>query len=246
MFFDLLFIVLGLVFGSFIAAFSYRYPRGISIVKGRSFCPHCKKTIEWYDNIPLISYLMLGGKCRHCKAKISPRYFLIELFTAMGFWYIGFFGVDYLHILFLLIAYLVLVLIFIVDLEHKIIPDDFVYFGFFITVLKLIVVDSRNIYSVIFAGFVAALILLTINLVTKGKGMGLGDVKFAILGGAIIGPAHIVTWLFLAFLTGAIVGIILILGKKAKLKSEIAFGPFLVIALIVTYLFGSNLLSFFF
>lgn len=246
MFFDLLFIVLGLVFGSFIAAFSYRYPRGITIAKGRSFCPNCKHKIEWYDNIPLISFIFLGGKCRHCKTKISIRYPLIELATALGFWYIGFFGADYLRIFFLLIVYLILILIFVVDLEHKIIPDDFIFFGLFITVLKLILVDSRNIYGLLFAGFAAASILLAINLVTKGKGMGLGDVKFAILGGAIIGPNYILIWLFLAFLTGAIIGIILILSRKARLKSEIAFGPFLVFALIVTYLFGANFLRLFF
>lgn len=223
MIFNFLFIILGLVFGSFISALSYRYPKRISIVKGRSFCPNCKKQINWYDNIPLLSFLFLGAKCRNCKKPISWRYPIIELSTAIGFFLIGF-------NLYYLIIFCILELIFIIDFEHQIIPDNLVFLGILISP-----------FSNLFAGFFCALLLLLIHLVTKGRGMGLGDVKFAVLGGMLVGLNLSLIWLFVAFLTGAVVGIILILGKRAGLKDKIAFGPFLVAAIPITLIWGEKI-----
>lgn len=235
---DIFFIIIGLIFGSFFAALSYRLPREISISKGRSMCPRCKSPISWYDNIPLFSYIFLWGKCRHCKKLISPRYFIIELATAIGFFFVGSLGYDLIHTLFLLIIFSILVLIFVIDLEHQIIPDSLVFTGIFVTFAKLIIVDNQGIYQGFVSGLFAATFLLIVHLLTKGKGMGLGDVKFAILGGLLMGPKLTPVWLFLAFLTGAIVGIILILGRRAGLKDKIAFGPFLIVGLVATYIWG--------
>lgn len=237
--FELLFLILGLMIGSFLAAYSYRLPLGISVSKGRSYCPHCKKQIEWYDNIPVVSYLILKGKCRRCNSPISARYLLIEVSTALGFFALyKYANSDPLSLLFLLVIYCLLTLIFMIDFEHQIIPDKLVYFGVVITIIKMLAVDNRMIYEGLLSGFAASVFLLVIHMLTKGKGMGLGDVKFAILGGLLMGPRMSIVWLFLAFLTGAITGIILILGKFAKLKDKIAFGPFLVISLVATYIWG--------
>ena len=244
---ELLFLILGLMIGSFLAAYSYRLPLGISVSKGRSYCPHCKKQIEWYDNIPVVSYLILKGKCRKCNSPISARYLLIEVSTALGFFALyKNANYDPLSLLFLLVIYCLLTLIFTIDFEHQIIPDKLVYFGIVITIIKMLVVDNRMIYEGLLSGFVAAVFLLVIHILTKGKGMGLGDVKFAILGGLLMGPKMTIVWLFLAFLTGAITGIILILGKFAKLKDKIAFGPFLVISLAATYIWGPYFYKFLF
>src|SRR5688572_22552732 len=89
MFFNLLFLILGLLFGSFFSVVSFRYLKGISWVRGRSFCPNCKKQINWYDNIPLLSFIILSGKCRSCGKSISPRYILIEIGTGLGFFYLS-------------------------------------------------------------------------------------------------------------------------------------------------------------
>lgn len=224
--------VLGLVFGSFVSALSYRFPKKISIAHGRSFCPNCRKQIAWYDNIPLLSFLLIGGKCRNCKRPISWRYPLIELVTAVGF--------VYLHGVFSIVIFLILELIFIIDLEHQIIPDIFVFPGILVAILSLGVYPH---FSNVFSGFLAASLLMLIHLFTRGRGMGLGDVKFAVLGGLLVGSKLSLIWLFLAFLTGGIVGIILILGKKAGLKDQIAFGPFLIIAIPISLIWGEKILG---
>lgn len=238
----LLLAVLGLVFGSFISALTWRYPRKISVIRGRSICPNCRGQIRWFDNIPLLSFIFLGGKCRNCKKSISWRYPAIELATALGFVGIGYYATTLqgspLQGVYSIVIFLILEAIFIIDLEQRIIPDSFVFTGLVVSIYNL----QFTIYNSLFSGFMAATLLLLIHLFTKGRGMGLGDVKFAVLGGLIAGPRLFLVWLFLAFLTGGAIGIILILGKKAGLKSQIAFGPFLVLAVPLTLLYGKKIL----
>lgn len=236
---------IGLVFGSFFAAFSWRYPRRISIVKGRSICPNCKHQINWYDNIPLFSYIFLKGKCRNCGKHISWRYPMIEALTALGFFFLfSVFSASPLILVYSLIIFSILVLIFVIDLEHRIIPDGFTFLGILTVTVFLLFTDSRLIISTFFAGLLPAFFLLLIHLATRGRGMGLGDVKFAILGGMLTGMRLNIVWLFLAFLTGGIVGTILILRGKAGLKDQIAFGPFLVVSVGLTFILGNKLLMF--
>lgn len=241
--------LIGLVFGSFISAITWRIPRGIKILdlKARSICPKCKTEIKWYDNIPLLSFLVLGGKCRNCKKKISVRYPLIELSTGLGFVATVYFATNVqgssLHVVYSILIYLVLFVIlfsiFVIDFEHQVIPDDLVYCG----IVVVLISNLQSPIPSVLAGLICATLLLIIHLLTKGKGMGLGDVKFAVLGGMIVGLKLSLIWLFLAFLTGAALGIILILGKKAGLKSKIAFGPFLIIAIPLALIFGDRILS---
>ncbi len=229
---DLYLFLVGLCFGSFLGALTYRYLRKETVLKGRSWCDSCGKEIAWYDNIPLFSFLVLGGRCRYCKKKISLRYFLIELFSGIGFVLIGF---NLLH----LILFLILFGIFIIDFEHRIIPDAFVFAGMTAAIFNL----QFSIFNNLSAGFISASFLLLIYLLTKGKGMGLGDVKLAVLGGLLTGLKLAPVWLFLAFLTGAVAGIILILSKKANLKDKIAFGPFLIIAIPLSLVWGNKIIN---
>jgi leader peptidase (prepilin peptidase) / N-methyltransferase len=240
-------VIAGLVFGSFIAAYSYRYPRDIKISKGFSFCDNCKRKIGWYENIPVLSYFLLRGKCMTCKKNISPRYPIIEFISALAFVLLFKYNGSVLNLsyLLLLIFYFLLALIFIIDLEHQIIPDDFVFFGIALSFLCMLFSNKLSPFSSVFSGLTASTFLLTIFLITKGRGMGLGDVKFAVLGGMLVGINNLFVWMLSAFLTGAIVGIILILGKNAKLKDKIAFGPFLVIAIPITFIWGQKLISLF-
>lgn len=239
-------LVLGLIFGSFLTALSYRLPRGVSIAKGRSICPNCKKKIAWYDNIPVISYIILGGRCRNCKKRISLRYPLIEALSAAGFYYIILqFNGNFLRMLYYLFVFCVLVLIFVIDLEHQIIPDVLIFSGLIVSLAYfLLFPDASTLFNRILAGFLSAAALLFINIATKGKGMGLGDVKFAVLGGILTGLNLFLVWLFASFLTGGIAGIILILGKRAGLKDHVAFGPFLVVGMLFTFLYGKHFLAF--
>jgi len=236
-------IILGLIFGSFVSALTWRYPKNISIKKGRSVCPNCRKQIAWFDNIPLFSYIFLGGKCRNCKKRISFRYPLIEATSGACFLVIGvFFPTDYFKLIYALFIYLILICIFVIDLENQFIPDSFVFTGIAATVIYSLLSGDSTIFSRLLVGFAAASLLLLVHLLTKGRGMGLGDVKFAVLGGFIVGSRFFLIWLLLAFLTGAIVGTILIMLKKAHLKSQIAFGPFLVFAISLVLLYGEKIL----
>src|SRR3990170_3112894 len=257
----------GAVIGSFLAALSYRLPREISILRGRSFCPKCKKKIPLFLNIPIISFFLLGGRTRCCNRPLSPRYPLIETVTAILFvifWqifvscgknsnlidhgavceYKTMMGVWALPFLFLVLS--ALVIIFVTDLEYQLIPDTVSFFLFFLTLTSLILWSEPLLFTKIFWGFFAATLLLILHLVTRGRGMGLGDVKLAIFAGVMIGYPKIVSFFLLSFWLGGLVGLILIFLKQATLKKRIAFGPFLIISLIITLIWGNIIDGFFF
>ena len=135
-------VLTGLVVGSFVSAYTYRMPRLISWVGGGSFCPRCKKKIPWFDNIPVISYLLLLGRCRFCKKKISLRYPLIELTTAFGFIAVSYF--NYPVYFYFLVP--LLICIFVIDLEHQFIPDGLVFPGIISILFYFIITDNKLIY----------------------------------------------------------------------------------------------------
>lgn len=260
--------ILGTVLGSFLSALTYRIVRGKSFTKGRSYCPKCKNKISWYDNIPLLSYVLLKGKCRNCHKKISTRYPLLELSTGLLFvgaflkalrcdqlsncmschgglvcpWIDVNFILGYIFILFLI---LVLVSIFITDIEEMIIPDSIVFTGFMIFYIFYAIAFSEDLFKFLFSGFFAGLFLLILHLITKGRGMGLGDVKFSVMGGFILGPQLTIAWLFLSFVLGALVGLLLLALKKAKFGKQIPFGPYLVLSFVIVIFFGHDLYHFF-
>jgi len=209
-------------------------------VRGRSFCPKCKHKVNWFDNVPVISFLILEGRCRFCGKSISFQYPLVELLTGALFY------LSYLsHLSFL--SYLLicgLVVIFFVDLEHQIIPDEIVIpLSILFLVYFLMTNPQLLITNYLITALISFLFLYFIFLLTKGKGMGLGDVKLAFLMGLVLGFPKIVVAFYLAFLTGAFVGVILILLSRAKLKQKIAFGPFLVFGTIFSLLWGEKIVT---
>ena len=254
--------VFGCVTGSFLGAYSYRYPREIPISKGRSFCPKCKKKIEWHDNIPLVSFILLSGKCRKCGKAISIREPLIELGTGILFvlaFYLlqscpnsalisfiplcGWSSLPYLSLPYLYFLLFTLITIFVVDMETQIIPEGIVLIGAALTFMMQLI-KGVNTYEFLLAGFGMASFLLFLNLVTKGKGMGLGDVKFAVLGGLFFGWRIGMLWLGLSFVIGAIFGLFLIAINKARFGKHIAFGPFLVTSFLLCLFFGDKIAGF--
>lgn len=243
--------VLGAVAGSFIGALTWRWPRQISIKDGRSRCPHCKRTISWYDNIPIFSYLFLAGRCRKCKEPIPKRDFFIETGTALLFpivyllmpritmnigWTLVLPG--WLMTSFMFVALTILIAIFVIDLEHQYIPDSLVFSLLSLVVGLFLVTDNPLIFHYLASGAGASVFLLGLHLLTLGRGMGLGDVKLALVLGTILGFPLVVVWMFSGFILGSILGIILITLGKAKLKQKIAFGPFLVAGFLLTIVFG--------
>lgn len=248
--------VFGLAIGSFLGALTYRAPLNIKISKGRSKCPKCHNTIAWYDNIPLISFLLLGGKCRFCKKSISSRYPVIELATGIIFVLIFLFrdsisqninwlnGMGVFLVPTALVIGALLLAVAVIDWEHQLILDEFVFVGLFLVLILFLYLDFQQLFVNLLSGVIAALFLLSIHLLTLGRGMGLGDVKLAVFVGAVLGPPLTLLWIFLAFIIGGVVGVILLGLGKAKMKQKIAFGPFLVVSAFLVIFFGYSLKGF--
>ncbi|MFC1700754.1 prepilin peptidase [Patescibacteria group bacterium] len=230
----ILIFIFGLCVGSFLNVVINRLELEESIVIGRSHCPKCKIELKWFDLIPLLSFVFLRGKCRYCNKKISWQYPLVELIT--GLLFLLFFNSIY-H----LIVICFLIIIFVYDLKHYIIPDQVIYPAIAISFVYAIVNYNNLLY--LFLCLSGAVFFLLIVLVSKGKWMGLGDVKLAVFMGFVLGWFNILLALFLSFVFGSIVGIILILFKKKKIKSEIPFGPFLCLATVIVMLYGNQILD---
>lgn len=248
----LIFFILGLFIGSFLGVVVDRIAKNETIVKGRSCCDMCKKKLMWNDLIPIFSFLLIKGKCRYCKTSLSPFYPIIELITGISFVIAGqaalsgnnFQFIIYnfqnlLSLFFYLYIVSALIVIFFIDLKYGIIPDKILIPAVLITLIFNILNSNYQILNILFSAIGASLFFLFLILITKGKGMGYGDVKFAFLIGLLLGFPNVVFSLYLAFLTGGIVSIILILCKKKKFqKDTIPFGPFLAFATFLCLFWG--------
>lgn len=242
--------LIGVFVGSFLNVIIDRLPRKETIAKGRSHCEFCKKELVWYDLIPLLSFLMLKGKCRYCHKKLSLYYPIIEFSTGILFavtylWISQIYHLPFTiyHLIYYLIIISAFIVIFFEDLKFGIIPDKIVFPAVFISFLYLILNTKYLILNNFFSAFGAFAFFLILFLITKGKGMGFGDVKLSFLLGLILGFPKIILALYLAFLTGAILGIILIIWrKKRSLKDTIPFGPFLIAGTLLSLFLGNLIL----
>lgn len=245
--------ILGLFVGSFLNVLADRLPKGESVIKGRSHCDKCKKELAWYDLIPLLSFLMLKGKCRYCHTSLSFYYPIVELTTGFLFmavllfvlgWDINFISIiSIITVIYYLFIASILIVIFFSDLRYGIIPDKVILPAILVSFLYLILNTNYLILPHVLSAVGASLFFLFLFLITKGRGMGFGDVKFAFLIGLILGFPNIIVGLYAAFLTGAFVGIILILWRKRKLREAIPFGPFLVLGTMFGLFLGEKLLD---
>ncbi len=250
--------VFGLVVGSFLNCLIYRLEKKESFLKGRSYCPYCKHILGWKDLIPLFSFLFLKRKCRYCHKKISWQYPLVEIATGLLFVLILNFSAfgepalgwqNLLTTCFLFVISCFLLIIFVYDLKHFIIPNKIIYPAILIALIYRLVTiyDLRfTIYEFLYpflAAFGAAAFFLIIILISKGKWMGVGDVKLAFFMGLLLSFPNILVALFLSFLIGAIVGVGLVLTKKKTFKSEVPFGPFLVTGTFIALFWGKNIIQ---
>jgi len=231
--------IFGLVVGSFLNCVIYR----LALPRGRSFCPHCKHILSWQDLIPVLSFLILRGKCRYCQKKISFQYPLVEIATGLLFvlifWHLDF-GFDLAFGFWILISCF-LIIIFVYDLKHFIIPDKIIYPAIAVVFIYNVLQGPALLMGSGLAAILAAGFFLSIVLVSRGCWMGLGDVKLAFLMGLFLGFPNILIALFFAFLIGAIIGVGLILAKRKTLKSEVPFGPFLVTGTFVALFLGERI-----
>lgn len=245
MIYYLIFFILGIFFGSFLNVIIYRFPKMKDIFLGRSYCPKCKKTIPFYDLVPLVSYLMLGGKCRFCRKSISIQYPTIEIATGLLFalaYYISGFN---LSLIFYLPIFMLLVLIFIYDLKHLEIPEVFSWLFLALAILAGLLTNIYSIDSFLLGGLVGGGILGILVGISDERWMGSGDIKIGLGFGFLLGYPGALLFLFLSFIIGAVFGVVAILVKKGKLKSQIPFAPFLIVSAIITLLFGQRLIDYY-
>lgn len=258
--------LLGLCIGSFLNCVIYRIEEGKSFLEGRSFCPNCKHILNWKDLFPVFSYLFLGGRCRYCKAKISWQYPAVEIFTAIIFllifnkfsvipnlignlwllqssWIPTFVGMT-VNLIFWFYIASSLIIIFIYDLKHYLIPDNVLFPAIVVAFLYRIfeIGFSLQLVNYLYAILIGFGFFFLIWLVSSGKWMGFGDVKLAILLGLALGFPNILPGLFLAFFFGAIIGIILIIFAKKQAKSEMPFGPFLIFGTFAALFWGEKII----
>lgn len=262
--------VLGLSFGSFINAAVWRIheqqnrtkrkkSQDLSIVHGRSMCPDCRHTLAWHDLLPVVSWLSLKGKCRYCHKHISWQYPLVELVVAVLFVssYIFWPFLPFTSLTFLLLGlWLVLLIGFVAlavyDIRWMILPNRIVYpmqiIAVVYTLTALVINDShsfpRTILDVSLSLICGAGLFYALYHVSKGKWIGYGDIRLAVIIGLVLGsPAKVLLMLFIASLMGTLISLPLLLKGKLKRNSHLPFGPLLIAATVIVYLFGASLIA---
>ena len=252
--------IIGLIFGSFLNVVIYRLKSGKPIGFGRSFCPQCRTILKWHDLVPVLSFLWLKRKCRHCGKKISWQYPAVELLSGLiwvGVFYKVFelnfqfsvFNFQLLSIFYQIIILSVLLVIAVYDARHFIIPDKIIYpaIGLALAYNALAVWRSGNFSEHFWMPLGAAaavfLFLFSFFYFFKGRAMGFGDAKLGFLIGLFLGPFGALLAVFLAFVAGAAYGIIMIIIGRKSLKSRVAFGPFLAAGAAISFFFADYILK---
>ena len=248
---------LGLCIGSFLNVVIYRTESGESIINGRSHCPYCGHILEWYDLIPLLSFILLRGKCRYCRHKISWQYPLVELLTGLIFFYIffNFFALDIKSIvstIFLFIISSFLIVVSVSDIKYYAISDKILYpailtgfFYFLYNVFFIFKSQSFFLYSIL-SILLVSLFFFSLCFFSREKAMGFGDVEISLFLGFALGFPNILVCFFLSFIIGGLIGIILIMTKRKRLASRVPFAPFLASSAFITLFWGGKVIDIYF
>ena len=239
-------LLVGMCFGSFANVCIYRIPKNEGVLGGRSHCPNCKKKIEWFDNIPVLSFIFLLGKCRNCKKQINIQYIVVEGISAISFIVIYYCFSITLTTLLLMILSIFFIIMFFIDLKHFIIPNELTFPLMFIGFIKSF---DPNLNANIFPNFINSLIggilgyliiwsiIYFYKQVRKKEGMGLGDAKLMAVIGFWFGWFSVPFIIFIASVCPSLIN------KSRKMSSEIPFGPYIIIATVI-YIGFSDLLKF--
>ena len=244
------FFILGSLWGSFSNVCIYRLPNNGNVAKGRSFCPHCKNKIRWFDNIPFFSYLFLKGKCRQCSKPISFQYFIVELLTAINFCLIYYIYGLSITTLLLIILSIFFIIIFFIDLKHFIIPNELTFPLMFIGFVKsffpnLDIEIFPNFINSLVGGVLGYIVIWSIIFLYKKiknkEGMGLGDAKLLSAIGFWFGWVSVPVIIFFSSLIALIYVSPTLINKSKNLSSQIPFGPYLIVGTIVYIIFGNQI-----
>jgi len=253
--FALLAIILGGIWGSFANVCIYRIPINQSVVVKRSYCPSCKGQIKWFDNIPLLSFALLGGKCRACKVKINKMYFTVELISILSFLVIYYFFGLTITSLMLAILSIFFIIIFFIDLKHYIIPN---ILTFPLMIIGFIKSFDPNINTSIFPNYINSLIggifgyliiwsmIYFYKKIKNKEGMGLGDAKLLAVIGFWFGWISIPFVIFISSVVALVFVAPSLINKSKKMSSQIPFGPFIIIGCILYLSFGDQIKQYLF
>ena len=242
--------IFGSIWGSFSNVCIRRIPNNTSVIKGRSHCPSCNKLIKWYDNIPLLSFLILKAKCRDCSTTIDVKYFIIELISALNFVLIFYlFGFSSTTILFFILS-IGFLIIFFIDLKHFIIPNEITYPLMMLGFLKSFDPNLNlnlfpNFIDSLIGGFLGYIIIWLVIFIYKKfrnkEGMGLGDAKLVSLIGFWFGWISIPFVIFFSSAIALIKVIPDLIKNKKNLSSEIPYGPYLIVGCLTFLILNSQI-----
>jgi len=237
---------LGLIVGSFSNVCIYRIPRNESVIYPASHCPKCRTKIKPVDNIPLLSYILLKGRCRNCGSKISIQYPVVEFLTGLIYLIIYLiYGLSIQSLVYIILSSALIIIAFI-DLQEQMIPDIISLPGIVVGLILSFIVPYISFINSALGALVGGGIILIIawvgSIIFKKEAMGGGDVKLAAMIGAFLGWRYTIISLFLGFFLGALTGIVLIITKIKKREDAIPFGPFIVLGSIITLLWGEKIL----
>ena len=229
--------IVGAVVGSFLNVVIHRVPRRLSIVRPGSACPACSKPIAWYDNLPILSWIVLRGKCRSCRAPISFRYPLVEAAgAALGAFGVAIYGVTPVAVEVVVFAWLSLALA-LIDLEHQILPDVMTYpaivFGLVFSWFGGLTFFIDSVAGALVGAALPTSVILLYRWLRGVDGMGWGDVKYLAAIGAVVGLQGCLLVLVVAAILGAVVGGLLIVSGRGSGKTALPFGTFLALAVIL-------------
>ncbi len=235
----------GLVFGSFLNVVIHRLPRDMSLTRPRSHCPGCGATVRWYDNVPVLSFALLRGRCRRCGTRISWRYPAVELMTAaLTVAVAARFGLTRVGALALVLV-LLLVPLALIDLEHHLLPDVLtlpgIVVGLAASTLSVIVPLSDALVGAALGAAIPYAVIVLYRLIRGVEGMGLGDVKLLAMIGAFLGWRGALLTLMLGACGGAVVGLTMIAVGRGRSDTELPFGTFLAAAAVVVLFVGSRI-----
>ncbi len=243
---EIVLVLAGLCIGSFLNVCIHRLPLKLSVVHPRSRCPHCGYTLRWYDNIPVVSYALLRGRCRSCSRPISMQYPIVELVTAIVFLMHSYaFGLTPLLLVRLVLG-CALIVLFMIDLEHQILPDVITLPGIVVGLVASFFLPPGPVLSVLGillgGGLLWAIAEAWFRL-RKVEAMGFGDVKMLAMVGAWLGVKMVVLTFVLSSIMGGILGVVLIATRRADMATKVPFGTMLAMAALIASLYGGPLVA---
>lgn len=242
------FFILGSVIGSFINVVADRTVRGESIF-GRSYCEYCKAKLSTLDLVPILSFMGLRARCRYCKHKLSWQYPIVETLTAVlfawTFWNLtSIAAVSFFSIFYFLFVISILIVVAIVDFKFSLIPTTFVFaVSLLVLFYNYFHLGSEDFVSGVLSSLLLAFSFFGVVFATRGRGMGSGDIPLVFLLALFLGWPSNLAAVFLSFLSGAAVSIVLLLFRKKKLGQAIPFGPFLIFSTLLVFFFGDGIIS---